>query len=424
MLGAIFINNDAYIQISDGLEPGDFYLRSHGDIYAAMEALCLRQDPVDPITLAQELEKRGVELDLELIASLGADTPTSANIGHYAKIVKDAANRRRLFTDLREVAVAARDGDGEVEDLVDKALTTVMGMSADVTQGKAVTLDQIIHETIDHLDKIYRGDAEADIAPTGFYDLDAKIQGLEKGRLIILAARPAMGKTAFALRLARNVAEQGRRALMFSLEMSRAQLGLRLISEIAEIPTSVLRAKQLMEVHFSRMIEAAATLYELPLVIDDSTNVGISDIRAIARRMKAQGCLDVIFIDYLQLMRTRSSADTREREIAEISRGLKLLSKELDVAIVCLAQLNRKCEERTDKRPVPSDLRESGSLEQDADMVLFIYRDEVYNNDTEEPGVAEIIVGKNRDGEIGKVKLGFEASLTRFYNRSQREDAA
>lgn len=428
VLGAIFINNSTMDHVADILREPDFYRAAHQRIFIAMKALYGKREPIDSVTLVEELE-RAKALDavggLGMIASLGTATPTSANATHYAKIVRQKSVLRKLIAAGQGILSTAHRQTEDVDEVVDQAVRSVLEVAQDTVREDVVSLEQIIHETIDHLGKIAQSGEFASGVPTGFMDLDHMTNGFQPGDLIILAARPAMGKTSFALNCAQYAASPhggNKSVLFFSLEMSRASLGLRLLCSTADLNLAAMRSAQMIEAHYARLVDAASALYETRLYIDDTSNISVGDIRSIARRLKAEKGLDMIIIDYIQLMRAGKNVQSREQEIAQISRSLKQLAKELEVPVIALGHLNRMVEQRPDKRPRPADLRESGALEQDADLILFIYRDEVYNEDTAEPGVAEIIIGKQRNGPTGTAKLGFHKEVTRFVNLSYRRD--
>jgi len=428
VLGGIFIRTDALDEISDQLNEEDFYRTAHRQVYASMRSLHQKRTPIDPITLSKELTAAGHFEGvggLEFINRLTDITATTANIVHHARIVWDKALLRRLITASHEIISRAYSPGEEAEAVLDDALGQVLEVAQERMREGVLPLEKIIHETISWVEKVAASGEVVSGVPSGFYDLDKLTNGFQKGDLIILASRPAMGKTSFALNCAAHAASKkggNKKVLFFSMEMPRAQLGQRLICSQGGINLSSMRSAKMIEANYQDLIKAAGALYETGLYIDDTGNISVMDIRTKARRLKAEVGLDMILIDYIQLMRTQRQVQSREQEISGISRGLKILAKELEVPVIALAQLNRMVEQRPNKRPLPSDLRESGALEQDSDMILFIYRDVIYNEDAD-PEAAEIIIGKHRNGPLGKADLLFQAPFTRFINRSARDDA-
>jgi replicative DNA helicase len=428
VLGGIFLRNNAFDQVGDTLKEEDFYRTSYRHVYASMRELHHKREPIDALTLAEQLTKAGnfeAVGGVEFLSTLGDATPLSANIVHYAKIVSEKALLRQLIAASHEILSRAYSASEDVEEVLDSAVAEILDIAQERAREGIVPLDQIIHETIQQLAAIAQSGVTVSGVPSGFYDLDNITNGFQKGDLIIIAARPSMGKTAFALNVATHAASKkggSKKVLIFSMEMPRAHLGQRLLCSEAGISLSNMRTAQMIEANYQALVQAGAALYETKLFIDDTGNLSVMDIRAKARRLQAEKGLDMIIIDYIQLMRVHKDVQSREQEISSISRGLKILAKELGIPILALAQLNRMVEQRDNKRPRPSDLRESGALEQDSDLILFIYRDFMYNKNTEDPDLAEIIVGKHRNGPLGTVRLKFEGQFTRFVNRSGRDD--
>ncbi|MCC6158585.1 MAG: replicative DNA helicase [Deltaproteobacteria bacterium] len=428
VLAGILLRAAALDQIGTQLRDEHFYRTAHRLVFSAMVDLHRARAPIDPITLAERLRVRG-QLEeiggLVFIDRLMDVTATSANIANYAQIVVEKAILRRLISVSHDILAQSYNPADEVDEIVDHAVASVLEVASQTAEEGVVPLDTIIRETIAHLSKVAQsGEIHSGVA-SGFFDLDRYTNGFQKGDLIICAARPGMGKTSFALNVAQFAASEmggGKTVLFFSMEMPRAQLGLRLICSLAGVDMADMRTPERIEMHFPQLIEAAQALYTSRLHIDDTANLSVQDVRMKARRLKAEKGLDMVCIDYIQLMRAQKNVQSREQEIAQISRNLKILAKEMEIPVIALAQLNRMVEQRDNKRPRPADLRESGALEQDADMILFIYRDDFYNEDSPEPGIAEIIIGKHRNGPIGTAKLIFDGRHTRFQNRAQMGD--
>ncbi|HPQ68748.1 MAG TPA: replicative DNA helicase [bacterium] len=425
VLGGVLLRNEALDQVRDLLDPEDFYQPAHQRLFRSMAALYDRGDPIDPITLRQHLKEQNWLDEVggkEYIDRLLDEVHTTANIEQYARIVADKSTLRRLLTATFEMQAMVYEGkddqgtDLETAQIVDQSQAKVFDVARDVVQSPYESLEEIIHASLAYVDeRMATGGALAGYS-TGFSDLDHKTNGVKPGELIIVAARPAMGKTSLALNIATNIAvAEQKPVLLFSLEMSAAQLGLRLLCAQARVNLGSVLKGHTTEDQYQKLAEAAALLAEAPFFIDDSGGTTTTSIRSKARRLRAeQGDLGLVVIDYIQLLGSSRFYDSREREISTMSRTLKMMAKELKCPVLALSQLNRQLENRPDKRPRPSDLRESGALEQDADMILFIYRDVIYNAETEEPDVAELIIGKQRSGPTGTVKLIFLDEYTRF----------
>ena len=421
VLGGILLDNSALFQIMDVVRDEDFYRPAHQKIYQAQMALSAKSEPIDEITLVAELRaQQALEMvgGAVYIASLCDRIPTAANIANYARIVREKAILRKLISTATEIATKGYDEADDVDTLLDQAETTIFEI-ADQREKRGLTpVRDIIKETFKRVEKLYEKRELVTGVPTGYDELDKKLAGLQPSDLLILAARPSVGKTALALNMVCNAAIRHKKGCaVFSLEMSKEQLVMRMLTSEARVDASRLRSGMLTENDWPRLARAAGVISEAKVFIDDTAAMTVLDMRAKCRRLKAEGSLDLVMIDYLQLMRGHGKAmDSREREISEISRGLKAIAKELNVPVVALSQLNRSVESRADKRPMMSDLRESGAIEQDADVIMFIYRDEVYNPETTEKGVAEIIIAKQRNGPIGDVKLRFFHEFTRYEN--------
>jgi replicative DNA helicase len=430
ILSAILIDNDALLDVIEALGPEDFYRTGHQKIYEAITDLFDRAEPVDLVTLANKLKEKG-QLEVvggaSYLARLVDTVPLAVNARHYAKIVHDKASLRRLIEKANAIVKRCFEERGEAEDVIDFAESAVFEISEQKARQSFYPLSKIILGNIETLEEKQGNRSLVTGVTTGFNQLDNLTSGLQNSDLIILAARPSMGKTALALNIARNAAvDTNVPVAVFSLEMSKEQLSLRMLCSEARIDSSRLRGGFFSMEDWHRLTEAASVLSEAPIYIDDSPSLSAMEIRAKARRLKMDKNIGLIIIDYLQLMQGRSSAERRDLEISEISRGLKALAKELELPVMALSQLNRMLEQRTDKRPRLSDLRESGALEQDADVVAFIYRDEVYNKEEDNPnrGTAEIILSKQRNGPTGDVLLSFLNSYTRFENLASEEAMA
>ncbi|MCD6139136.1 MAG: replicative DNA helicase [Deltaproteobacteria bacterium] len=420
ILSAILIDNKVLPEVLEILSREDFYRESHRKIFQAMIELFEQNEPADLVTLSNFLREKG-QLEsvggASYLAELVDTVPMAANVSHYARIVQEKATLRRLIEKAASITSRCFADKGDVDDVLDFAQRSIFAISENKIKPSFYALSDILTETYASIQKAYDNKVLVTGVPTGYRGLDEKTSGLQPGELIVIAGRPSMGKTALALNIARNAAvETGIPAAIFSLEMSKEQLAFRMLSAEARIDASRMRGGFLNETDLARIIRAAGALSDIPIYIDDSPTISALEIRAKARRMKMEKGLGLIIIDYLQLMKGRSSAERRELEISEISRSLKALAKEVDVALVALSQLNRKVEDRSNKRPVLSDLRESGAIEQDADVIIFIYRDEVYNRDENNPnkGIAELLLAKQRNGPTGTVKLAFLERYTRF----------
>ncbi len=428
VLGSALVDNEAMDRIEGLITPDVFYKEAHRKIWRAMESLRARGEPVDLVTLSEELKRAG-ELDevggLTYLVGLSETTPTAAYAEHYARIVAEKAVLRRLIAAAGEAMRLAYDEAGSVEEIVDQAGKLIMDVATHGPRHEFQEMRELVteaHERIAHMRE--HGTAD-DMLPTGFADLDRMIGGLGPGSLNIIAARPSMGKTAFALTIAQHVALQGGTPVaLFSLEMPAIDLVLRMLSSEARVDMNRIRQAQLSDRDYERLVTAAGRIYEAPVFIDDTPSLTLMELRARARRLAAHRKVGLIVIDYMQLMsggQSTRSGENRQQEIAAISRGLKGLARELEVPVVALSQLSRAVESRPNKRPMLSDLRESGSIEQDADLVLFIYRDDYYNEHSEKAGIAEIIIGKQRNGPVGTVELQFHAAHVRFNDLAHGE---
>jgi replicative DNA helicase len=422
VLGAVLLENEALNRVLEILQEDDFYRNAHRRIFSAILHLYEHSEPVDLITLSEVLKTRG-ELDdvggVEYLNSLANAVPTAANISYYAKIIKEKAILRKLINRATEIVSQSYSNSGDVDEFIDQAERTIFEISEDRVRPSFYPIKDLIKSSFKTIERLYEKRQLITGVPTGFQKLDELTSGLQPSDLIIIAGRPSMGKTALALNIAQNASVQAAiPAAIFSLEMSKEQLALRMLCSEAKVDAHRLRGGFLSEADWPKLTRAAGSLSEAPLFIDDTPALSALEMRAKTRRLKIEHNLGLVIVDYLQLMRGRASADSREQEISDISRSLKALAKELSIPVIALSQLNRRVEERGDKRPQLSDLRESGAIEQDADVILFLYREEVYNKSEENRGKAELIIGKQRNGPTDKVDLAFLDKYTRFENLS------
>lgn len=423
VLGGILLNNEALALVQDVVRPEDFYVEANRRIYEAIETLSKATLPIDHVTLGNELKNRG---DLEkiggslVLAKLTDSVATIANVEHYATIVKEKASVRRMIYAAQEITAKGFADYGDAGEFLDSAESAIFKVAQKRTGSPYVHVAQVVKKTFAEIEAAAGHSGDVTGIPSGFNALDKKTAGFQNSDLIIIAGRPAMGKTSLALNMAVNGAkESGRPAVVFSLEMSKEQLVRRMLTSEGRVDATRMRANRLEKDDWPRLIQAANDLSQIDVYLDDSAPMTPLEIRSKCRRLKAEKDLALVIIDYLQLMRSGGrKTDNREQEISEISRSLKSLAKELNVPVIALSQLNRGVESRPDKRPMMSDLRESGAIEQDADMILFVYRDEVYNKETDKEGIAEVIIGKQRSGPVGTVELRFSREYTKFDNLS------
>lgn len=422
VLGGILLDNHAVNAVIEVLDAGDFYSEAHRRIYTAILELVERNEPSDLVTLSnilrdkKDLDRVGGEVYL---VNLVDRVPSAANIVHYAKIVKEKAVLRGLIGAATEILTRSYNPGADVDSVLDEAEHAVFEISEHKIKPSFHPIKGIIKDSFKTIEKLFEKKALITGVSTGYGKLDELTSGLQKSDLVIIAARPSMGKTAFALNIAQYAAiEQNIPTAVFSLEMSKEQLAFRMLASEARVDAQRLRKGFLGEMDWPKLTTAAGRLSEAPLYIDDTPAISALEMKAKSRRLKAEAGLGLIILDYLQLMRGRDHNMPREQEISDISRSLKALAKELNVPLIALSQLNRQVESRSDRRPHLADLRESGAIEQDADVIMFIYRDEVYNKSEDNPerGFAEIDVGKQRNGPVGKVKLTFLKEYTRFEN--------
>ena len=427
VLGAMLLKPDAVTTAAEELSADDFYRETHRLIFEAMMELKERAEPVDLVTLTEQLKKAdklakiGGIPALSLIAN---SVPTAANVHYHARIVHEKAQLRSLINAATEIAGAAYESADEVEDIMDSAEKRILAVSSGKRSKDFVPLQDILLDTLEQIDLRYNNKGSITGLPTGFTELDHLTAGLQKSDLILVAARPSMGKTAFTLNIAAHVVLRAKEPVaFFSLEMSKEQLVQRLLCSEGRIDSQRLRVGELEEKEWGDLIDTANRLSAAPLYIDDTPGITVMELRSKARRLKAEHGLSLIVIDYLQLMqgRTSKSGDNRQQEISEISRSLKALARELNVPVIALSQLSRSVESRQIKRPMLSDLRESGSLEQDADIVMFLYREDYYDPETENKNITEVIIAKHRNGPVDTVDLTFLKQFTKFGNLSRMQ---
>lgn len=420
VLGGVLIENDAINKVMEILTADDFYREAHRRIFDGLINLSERDEPADLITLTNELRKIN-QLDsvggASYLTSLIDSVPTAANIEYYAKIVKEKSVLRQLIQTSTEIVTQCYEDRGDVEAFLDEAERAIFQISENRVRPSFYSIREIVKQSFKTLERLYEKKELVTGVPSGFKDLDQRTAGFQPSDLIIVAGRPSMGKTAFCLNVAQYAAIEKRIPVaIFSLEMSKEQLVIRMLCSEAHVEGTKLRTGFLGESDWPRLTLAAGNLSDAPIFIDDTAALSVLELRAKARRLNAEHGLGMIILDYLQLMRGRTRVESRQQEISEISRSLKALSKELNIPVIAVSQLSRKTEERTGMRPQLSDLRESGAIEQDADLILFLYRDEVYNRSEDNPnrGKAELIIGKQRNGPIGKVELAFLDKFTTF----------
>ena len=421
ILGSIILDKDAIITVAETINPSDFYKEAHKIIYESMLRLNSNNEPIDLITLIEELRKEG-HLDniggISYLTSLSTIVPTTSNVKYYANIVKEKSVMRQLIKASNEIINLGYDASTDVQEILDKAEKNIFDISQEKSGDDIQPINVVLQDTFDMIEKLCTEKSDVTGITTGFADLNKKINGLQRTDLILLAARPAMGKTAFSLNLVQNAALKGDASVaVFSLEMSKEQLVQRMLSAQSNVELSKIKTGNLGESDWPRIIDGMAVLSEANIFIDDTPGIKISEIRSKCRRLKIEKGLDLILIDYLQLMEGEGKNENRQQEIAKISRSLKILAKELDCPVVALSQLSRSPELRKDHRPILSDLRESGSIEQDADIVMFLYRDEYYHDDSEKKNIGEVIVAKNRHGETGSVELVWFGQVQKFADK-------
>jgi replicative DNA helicase len=428
VLGGLLLENASADDVGDAVADADFYSEAHRLIYQHIVALVSDGRPADVVTVAETLasaQKLDYVGGLPYLGALVQNVPTAANIRHYARIVRERSILRQLAATAGEIADSAYNPLGRsAKEVLDQAEAKVLHIAEQGSRGTQVfaPIGTLLAGVVERIEELYNRDDPSAVTgiPTGFADLDEKTSGLQPGDLVVVAGRPSMGKTAFALNIGEHVALAAKKPVaVFSMEMGAAQLAMRMIGSVGRLDQHMLRTGRLGPDDWEKLTAALGRLHEAPVLIDETPALTAIEVRSRARRLTKQyGTLGLVIIDYLQLMQASSSGENRATEISEISRSMKALAKELQVPVMALSQLNRSLEQRPNKRPVMSDLRESGAIEQDADVILFIYRDEVYNADTQDKGTAEIIIGKQRNGPIGMVRLTFLGEYTRFENHS------
>ena len=419
LLGSMLLSQDAIAIAMEQCTRSDFYKPSHALIFDAISALFARGEPADAVSVAEELRRQGVLEEIggaAILGSLQSNTPAISSATRYARIVEENSLLRRLIGAANEIAEIGYGLPDDVTAAIDQAESMVYEVAERRSSDSVVLLNHLLGRTFDELERLYERGESITGVPTGYRDVDEQLSGLQPSNLVVVGARPSMGKTAFALGLASHAAMQGTPVLFFSLEMGHLEIAQRVLCAEARVDATRLRNGRLLDSDWGKISSAIGRIGTAKLYVDDNPNVTVMDIRAKARRMRSREGLGLVVVDYLQLMRSPSGAENRQVEISEISRGLKILARELRIPVVALSQLSRALETRSDKRPVLADLRESGAIEQDADVVMFIYRDEVHNPDSQAKGTAEINIAKHRNGPIGNATLAFVSTYARFAN--------
>lgn len=424
VVGSMLMDRDAILEAADILKKEDFYYSQYGMLFEAMVVLYNEGKPVDLVTVSNKLKEMGAPESVSSLSYVGeilAMVPTSAHVKQYAKIVQDKAVLRKLIRFTEKTTEACYAGQSKVEDLLESSEKELF----DIVQGRNggedfVPMQEIVLSVLDTIEASARRGSKITGVPTGFIDLDEKLTGLHGSELILIAARPAMGKTAFALNIAQNAAmKSGVPCAIFSLEMSKEQLATRLMAMDSTVDSQAIRTGQLVDSDWDKLIDSTYRVGSMPMFIDDTPGITIPELRSKCRKLKQTQNIGLIIIDYLQLMNGTGRSESRQQEISEISRSLKKLARELDVPVIALSQLNRAVDSREDHKPVMSDLRESGAIEQDADVIMFIYRDDYYNKESTKPGIADIIVAKQRNGSTGPVELVWLGKYTKFGNKER-----
>ena len=418
VIGAVLLSEDAVTEVMDKIHPEDFYVPAHQAIYESMRELFDTSQAIDAVTVSESLRRKG-ELEkiggIQYLTRLVDIVPSTSNVVFYAGIVEDHAKRRELIRAGSSVTEYAFNIDDEIASVLDRAEQAVLGVAEKRSSQTLLEIGPMFSDVLEHIEMLEQQGSEMTGLATGFVDLDKKLAGLQKANLVVIAGRPAMGKSSLAMNIATNAAAAGEPVALFSLEMSKEEIVQRILSSVGKVDSMKLRSGQLGPL-WQRVVDAAGRMYQAPIYVDDSPIVTITDIRAKCRRLKRKRGLSLVVVDYIQLMEA-SGHENRQQEISQITRNLKNLARELEVPIVAMSQLNRSLESREDKRPRLADLRESGSIEQDADVVMFIYRHEYYHpEDQEKKGIAEVIVAKHRAGSTGPVEMTFQPEFTRFAN--------
>ncbi len=427
VLGSVLLQQNALGKALETVTPDDFYREAHKSIFNAMAALFEKNEPQDLITVTNHLSDHNKLEEVggpAYLASLTDIVPVASNIAYYAKIVREKSILRQLIQTTSDIASRCFEEQDDIDSLLDEVEQTIFEISSSKSSQAFHPINKVVTETFKSIEKLFERKELVTGVPTGFDELDRMTAGLQPSDLIILAGRPSMGKTALAMNIAQNTAIMHKTPVgVFSLEMSKEQLGMRLLCSVSKVDSHRLRTGFLKDQDWPKLTRAAGILSESKLFIDDTPAISVLEMRAKARRLKIEHNLGLVVVDYLQLMRGRSSSERREQEISEISRSLKAMAKELQVPVIALSQLNRSLENRPNKRPQLSDLRESGAIEQDADVICFIYRDEVYNKAEDNPrrGIAEVIIGKQRNGPTGTIELTFLDKFTTFENLARQD---
>ncbi|NLM76157.1 MAG: replicative DNA helicase [Clostridiaceae bacterium] len=420
VLGSLLIDRNALSEVSGRLKPETFYLEKHREIYEAILTLYEESLPVDIVTVSDVLSKRGsLEKvgDLDYIAHLANSVPTTANISHYVSIIEDKSLLRNLIKVSGEISDMAYQGINEGAEVLNQAEKKIFDISQGLNRTGLEHINSVLDQTFTKLEELCQSKGDITGVPSGFIDLDRKTSGFQNSDLILVAARPAMGKTSFVLNIAVNAALREYPVAIFSLEMSRVQLVNRMLSLEAMVELEKMRTGKLDAEDWKKIGYSLGPLSKCPIFIDDNASINTMEMMSKLRKLKLERGLSLVIIDYLQLMEGRRKTESRQQEISEISRSLKIMAKELDVPVIALSQLSRAPEMRSDHRPVLSDLRESGAIEQDADMVIFLYRDDYYNEDSEKKNIVEVIIAKHRNGSTGTVELAWIPQYTKFGNR-------
>lgn len=420
VLGAMLLDKEAIASATEILKPEDFYKEAHGAIFDAIVQIYNKFQPVDLITLSEQLKNTSILEEVGgvgYISDLANTVPSSSNVRYYAKIVEEKSLMRKLIRASSEILDRSYEGTEEVNDLIEMAEKKIFDIIQRRSSEGFTPISQVLLEAFDKIEQVFQNKGQITGISTGFSDIDTKTSGMQKSDFILVAARPSMGKTAFALNIAQHVAVKEKKTVaIFSLEMSKDQLIHRMLSAETHIDSQKLRNGDLEEKDWDRLAKGMAILSETPIFIDDTPGIGVMEMRSKCRRLKIKHGIDLILIDYLQLMSGDRRSDSRQQEISDISRSLKALAREMDCPVVALSQLSRAPEARADHRPILSDLRESGAIEQDADVVMFLYRDEYYHPDTEEKNIGEVNIAKQRNGPTGLVKLVWLGQFTKFAN--------
>lgn len=420
VIGSMILDREAITIASELILPEDFYNKQYGVIFEAMVELNDEGKPVDLVTLQDRLKEKDVPPEvssLEFIRDIITAVPTSANVRYYARIVAEKSTLRKLIRTVGEIENDCYAGKESLEVILEDTEKKVFDLVQRRNSGENVPIRKIVMNALQRIEAASKNTGSVTGVATGFFDLDVMTSGMQPADLVLIAARPSMGKTAFVLNIAQYAAFKSNKSVaIFSLEMSKEQLVNRMFSLESSVDAQHLRNGKLDESEWEKLVESAGVIGGSKLIIDDTPGISIQEMRSKCRKFKLEQGLDMIIIDYIQLMSGGGKSESRQQEISEISRSLKALAREMNVPVLALSQLNRSVEQRPDKRPMMSDLRESGAIEQDADVIMFIYRDDYYNKDTEKPGVAEIIIGKQRNGPVGTVELAWMAKYTRFAN--------